>query len=315
MFSGQGSQYYQMGSDLYTTDTVFRDAMDRCSRHVSAAIGTSLSDLIYQPRADRFAPFDRTLYTHPALFSVQYSLAQALRARGLSPTLVLGYSLGEWVAHVVAGVITPEAALDLLVQQARVVERESPPGGMLAVFESRDLMARHPDWFAQTSLAADNFDRHFVVSGLSHVIAATEAHLKQAGITAQVIPVRQAFHSAWMDPFEAECRRALLAVPSRPAAMPVVSSRGAVVTDTALPETLWRAAREPVAFRQTLAMLERDQTPTYIDCGPSGTLATFAKYNLPKHAQHRCVSLITPFGRNVERVDALTQPSPIGERA
>lgn len=315
MFSGQGSQYYQMGADLYTSDAVFREAMDRCSQHVSAAIGTSLSDLIYQPRADRFAPFDRTLYTHPALFSVQYSLAQALLARGLSPDLVVGYSLGEWVAHVVAGVMTPEAALDRLVQQAQVVERESPPGGMLAVFGPRDLMEHHPDWFAHTSLAADNFDRHFVVSGLAHAIATTDTFLKNAGITAQVIPVRQAFHSPWMDPFEAECRRALHAVPSRPATIPIVSSRGAEVTDTALPETLWRAAREPVAFRQTIAMLERQQAPTYIDCGPSGTLATFAKYNLPKDAHHRCVSLITPFGRNVERVTALTQPSPIGEPA
>jgi acyl transferase domain-containing protein len=144
MFSGQGSQYYQMGSDLYSTDAVFRDAMDRCSRHVAAALGTSLSELIYQPRADRFAPFDRTLYTHPALFSVQFSLAQSLRARGLTPDVVLGYSLGEWVAHVVAGVLTPEAALDLLVHQAQVVERESPPGGMLAVFGPRDLMTKLP---------------------------------------------------------------------------------------------------------------------------------------------------------------------------
>ncbi len=304
-----------MGSDLYTTDAVFRATMDRCSQHVAPCLGTSLSDLIYQPRADRFAPFDRTVYTHPALFSVQFSLAQALRARGLTPDVVLGYSLGEWVAHVVAGVLTPEAALDCLVQQAQVVERESPPGGMLAVFGPRDLMDRHPAWFADTSLAADNFDRHFVVSGPSPAIAITGAHLKDAGITTQLIPVCQAFHSRWMDPFEADCRLALQAVPRRPATMPIVSSRGADVTTRELPDTLWRAAREPVAFRQTIAMLEREQSPIYVDCGPSGTLATFVKYNLPKDTHHRCVSLITPFGRNVARVDALTQPSTTGEPA
>lgn len=315
MFSGQGSQYYQMGADLYTTDAVFRATMDRCSRHVAPAIGTSLSDLIYQPRPDRFAPFDRTLYTHPALFSVQFSLAEALRARGLTPDVVLGYSLGEWVAHVVAGVITPETALDLLVQQARAVERDSPPGGMLAVFGPRDLMTQHPDWFEGTVLAADNFDRHCVVSGLAQAIATTDAHLKSTGLTTQVIPVRQAFHSPWMDPFEAECRRALHNVPGRTATMPIVSSRGFDVTGGALPETLWRAAREPVAFRQTVAMMERDKAPIYVDCGPSGTLATFAKYNLPKEAHHRCVSLITPFGRNLERIAAHAQPSPAGEPA
>jgi bacillaene synthase trans-acting acyltransferase len=95
--------------------------------------------------------------------------------------------------------------------------------------------------------------------------------------------------------------------------MPIVSSRSGDVTAGVLPETLWRAARDPVAFRETMAMLERHGSPTYIDCGPSGTLATFVKYNLPKDAHHRIVSVITPFGRNVERVDALARSMTTGE--
>src|SRR5688572_13498104 len=92
MFSGQGSQYYQMGLDLYENEPVFRDTMDRCSDRVSPAIGTSLSKLIFQARANRFEPFDRTLHTHVALFSIQFSLAQSLLHRGLRPSRILGYS-------------------------------------------------------------------------------------------------------------------------------------------------------------------------------------------------------------------------------
>jgi acyl transferase domain-containing protein len=309
MFSGQGSQYYQMGADLYTEDPAFRAAMDRCSAHVAPMVGLSLTDLIFRPRADRFEPFDRLLYTHPALFSIQFSIAQSLLSQGLRPDIILGYSLGEWVAQAVADVMPVETVLDLLVRQALTVEAELPPGGMLAILASPDLMDQYPDWFQGTSIAARNFDRHFVISGSTASIDATERALKQQNITAQRLPVSYAFHSPAMDSLRTDCMTSLQSVRYWPPSVRLMSSRGEEVTHLQPAESLWRAVREPAAFHKVISALEAGAPPIYIDCGPSGSLANFAKYNLPRDAHHRCISIVTPFGRNLEKLRALSLPS------
>lgn len=305
MFSGQGSQYYQMGADLYANDPAFREAMERCSAHVAPAIGLSLTELIFRPRADRFEPFDRLLHTHPALFSIQFSIARSLLSLGLRPDIVLGYSLGEWVAQAVADVMPAETVLDLLVRQARQVEAELPPGAMLAILDSSDLVDRHPDRFHGTSIAATNFDRHFVISGPTASIERAERELKQHNVSVQRLPVAYAFHSAAMDGLRADCMASVQSVRCAPPSVRLWSSRGDEVTRLQPAETLWRAVREPAAFHKVVSAMEAGLAPTYIDCGPSGSLANFAKYNLPRDAHHRCLSIVTPFGRNLEKLRAL----------
>jgi len=309
MFSGQGSQYYQMGADLYEKDAAFRDAMDRCSAHVAPTLGLSLTDLIYQPRADRFEPFERLLHTHPALFSIQFAIAQSLLNRGMRPDMILGYSLGEWVAQAIAGVMQVETTLDLLLNQARKVEMELAPGAMLAIVDTPDLMDKHPDWFQGTCVAARNFDRHFVISGPTTSIDQAEQELKRNNVTIQRLPVSYAFHSPAIECLETDCVAALQATPCRQPSMRLLSSRGEEVTHLHPAETLWRAVREPIAFNKIMSLLEANALPTYIDCGPSGSLANFAKYNLPRDAHHRCISIVTPYGRNLEKLSALALPT------
>jgi len=308
MFSGQGSQYYQMGMDLYADDPAFREAMDRCSAHIAHAIGLSLSELIFRPRQDRFEPFDRLLHTHPALFSIQFSLAHTLLSRGLRPDMILGYSLGEWVAYTLADVIPAETVLDLLVRQARAIEAELPAGGMLAVLDSLDLLDRHPEWFRETWVAAHNFDRHFVISGSTVAIDLVESELKQRSISTQRLPVSYAFHSPALDRLRAGCMASLQSVRRNSPSTRLFSSRGEEVTHSSPAEVLWRALREPVAFHRVVSLLEVGDPPTYIDCGPTGSLANFVKYNLPRQAHRRCISIVTPFGRNLEKLSALDLP-------
>ena len=64
-------------------------------------------ELTIPVRLDATEDFDNLLHTHPALFMVQYSLAQTLLRRGMKPDVVLGYSLGEWVALAVSGALPP----------------------------------------------------------------------------------------------------------------------------------------------------------------------------------------------------------------
>ncbi len=182
MFAGQGAQFYQMGRELFEKERVFRDFFTRASERLEKWINLSLVDLVYRPRPSRFEPFDRTLYSHPAIFVFECALAETLLQRGCRPDLLLGYSLGEFAAYVIAGCIPFEAALGAVVKMAELLEYCAPAGGMVAVLESDDLMRRHPEGFGECEMAGRNFERGFVVSGLSGPLARTKAFLKEKGI-------------------------------------------------------------------------------------------------------------------------------------
>ncbi|NQZ12186.1 MAG: acyltransferase domain-containing protein, partial [Algicola sp.] len=115
MFSGQGAQYYHMGKELYECHPRFALWMDHCDEIVEPLIGTSLIDILYDESVTKGDPFDRVLYTNPALLCIQYSLSRVLMEMDIQPDYLLGYSLGEFTAAVVSGVMSLEEGLELLV--------------------------------------------------------------------------------------------------------------------------------------------------------------------------------------------------------
>ncbi|MFD0324033.1 acyltransferase domain-containing protein [Lysobacter gummosus] len=161
MFSGQGSQYFQMGKQLFETSEVFRHWMVRLDKLAQEMTGMPVIDAVYaSPRTDSF---DRTLKTHPAIFILEYSLAQCLIGDGIEPDLVLGASLGSFAAAAVAGHLDVEDALAAVVQQAIALEDTCQRGGMIAVLAGRELFEQ--DWLRDhAELAADNFANHFALA-------------------------------------------------------------------------------------------------------------------------------------------------------
>jgi bacillaene synthase trans-acting acyltransferase len=133
---------------------------------VKRLLDTSLIDIIYSTKTiDRFADFSRTLYTHPALFCIQYSLSKTLLQKNLRPDFLLGYSLGEIVAAAVGDVMPLDTALDLVVDQARLLESSVVPGAMISIVESPSIINDNSALFADTWLAAHNYETHFVQAG------------------------------------------------------------------------------------------------------------------------------------------------------
>jgi trans-AT polyketide synthase/acyltransferase/oxidoreductase domain-containing protein len=126
MFSGQGSQTYQMGRELYDNLPVFRAWMRRLDGVVERCLGWSLLDRLYDEGAERQMPFTCLLETHPALFMVRFSLAKAVEDAGIHADMVLGSSLGEWVALSLAGAMPPEELLVLIIEMAKLIERQCP---------------------------------------------------------------------------------------------------------------------------------------------------------------------------------------------
>src|SRR5215510_16507257 len=163
MFSGQGSQYFQMGKALYENNETFRGWMQRLDESALRESGLSVIETLYSTAHGKGDPFDRTVLTHPAIFMVEYSLAETLIEAGVRPDMVLGVSLGSFAAATVAGFIAVEDALTSVVRQAIAFEEYCQPGGMTAVLTDPALFAEQ--FFRdRCELAAVNFSSHFVIS-------------------------------------------------------------------------------------------------------------------------------------------------------
>jgi acyl transferase domain-containing protein len=303
MFSGQGSQYFHMGAGLFESDPCFRRSLLRLDELARARTGVSVVEALYAPSRGKADPFERTLLSHPAIFMVEYALAQSLIDAGLVPTLTLGVSVGSFAAAAVAGFIEAEEALACVIHQAQALEQHSEPGGMIAVLAGPDLF-REEFLAARSELAAVNFDAHFVVSAPRPHVAAIEDALRTRGVGYQRLPVLFPFHSRWMDgarrPFEAN-----VSVAGVPGRMPLACCDRLELL-TSLPRGFfWDVVRRPIRFREMVALLEAEGTRHYVDVGPAGTLATFLKYILPAQTRSTAHAVLTPFGfdlRNHERL-------------
>ncbi|WP_416966646.1 ACP S-malonyltransferase [Streptomyces sp. 4F14] len=307
MFSGQGSQTYQMGRELYDHEPVFRSTLHR----LDAELDTSVLTRLYDPARRVSDPFTDTTVTHPAIVMVELALAETLMAYGVTPDLLLGASLGEFTAAVLAGVLEPGDCLRRLVGMAATAAG-SDPGGMLAVLTDPALFRQEPGLHRELELAAHNYDAHYVVSGPLHALDRTEALLTAREIAHQRIPVAHAFHSRLMDPsrhaFDAVWADAEFKAPR----IPLVSSATAGPLTEVSATHLWRVARDPIEFAATVEELEASGPYLYLDAGPSGTLHNFVRANLAARpgTGSESMALLTPFTRDTRQLALVRDRAP-----
>ena len=305
MFSGQGSQYFQMGRKLYESNDTFRDWMVRLDDLALRSSGQSVIETLYADTRGKGESFDRTLLTHPAIFMVEYSLAQSLIRDGVIPDMVLGVSMGSFAAAAVAGCIDVEDALTAVVRQAIVLDEYSEPGGMTAVLADPSLFDEQ-FLSAHSELAAVNFSSHFVVSARQSELAEIEAALKNRNVSHQRLPVSVPFHSLWIDKAQVPFRSFMRSIPHKQGRLPLMCcDQAAILSD--LPEDyFWNVVRHPIRFREATARMEQQGAHRYIDAGPSGTLATFLKYGLPATTKSTVQAILTPFGADQKNLAAVS---------
>lgn len=303
MYSGQGSQYYQMAHELYRENARFRLWMDHCEEIASPILGKSLLATIYDPRVSKSEPFDSLGDSNAALLCVEYSLTRLVEEMGHRADFLLGYSLGEISAAVVADVFSLATGLTFAVEFARLVESRTPRSGMLAVVGPLELLRTRARLFEDCWVTGRNFGSNFVVSGPVRRIDELERALERESILCERLPVNYGVHTELIDPVKAQCERLLGCVSFSAPQIPLISSVSMSRVELVSPANIWAALRTPVEFSRTIEGLLARGDAIFIDLGPSATLATCIKYILPPNSRSRGVSTLNRFGNDVKAMN------------
>lgn len=307
MFSGQGSQSYQMGKELFEKEPVFQEWMKKGDTLLQDLTGESITEHIYSDQFKKSDIFDNLILTHPAIFLVEYALAQTILSRGIEPDYVLGTSMGEFASSVLAGVLSYEDALTAVVQQAQLIEQSCPPGGMIAILSEPAIFEQYPILHENSVIAGINFSNHFVVTALQKEIAVIEQFLNEEKISYQTLPVRVPFHSNGIDGAAESYKTFLARQHYLDPQIPLISCARAQMLQKIPDGYFWDIVRSPIEMQKTIDYSQTLGDCFYLDLGPSGTLATFVKYNKTEAPQLESFGLLTPFGQDIKSLERLEQ--------
>nr|QEO74516.1 Beta-ketoacyl synthase [uncultured bacterium] len=314
MFPGQGTQYANMGRELYRDEQTFRDAIDLCAELLRPHLGLDLREVLYPADCDTETATQRlrqTSLTQPALFAVEYALAMLWMSWGVKPAMMIGHSVGEYVAACLAGVLSLEDALLLIAARGSLIQN-LPAGAMLAVplpeARVKELLGEG------LSLAAVNAPSLCVVSGATEEIEALRSRLSAEGVESSLLHTSHAFHSRMMQPALAPFVERLGTVKLNAPSIPYVSNvTGTWITAAeATDPNYWaRHLRQAVRFSDGVATLTKEAACILVEVGPGQTLGALVRQHRGQSASQVLITSLPRAGE--QRSDSEQMLAALGQ--
>ncbi|WP_245501872.1 SDR family NAD(P)-dependent oxidoreductase [Mesorhizobium sp. M2A.F.Ca.ET.039.01.1.1] len=279
LFTGQGGQGESMGRGLYESDPIFREAFETCDAVVARLRKHRLGDILYGDGTLAHLVHD-TEYTQPALFTIELALARVLEARGFVPEIVMGHSIGEYVAAHLAGVFSLEDGLQLITKRGELMGGLPRNGGMVVLTADRDTAHRMiRDAEVELAIAAENGPASTVVSGEKDALETLIKAAKEKGVPTTQLKVSHAFHSHLMDPMleQFEAFASTLDF-SKPDGRLISAKTGKIAGEEVADARYWTDhVRQPVLFHRGIMTAKEVGANLFLEIGPHPVLTPMAQ--------------------------------------
>ncbi|MBM7846592.1 type I polyketide synthase [Herpetosiphon giganteus] len=276
--AGQGPQYPQMGHTLYQEQPIFRAAIDHCAAIVAQWLPHSLQSVLF-PSPETAALIDQTLYTPPAMFALEYALAQLWMDWKIQPHVLIGHSFGEYVAACLAGVFSLEDGLRLVVERARLIDQHALPGAMAAVSGNIPMLEQLIlEQAPAITIAVYNGPQDIVIAGDQANLERISIKLVEAGANVRQLAITHASHSPLIEPMLEDYHHIASQITYYPPQRPIIANLTGTWADQSMANAdYWcQHLRQPVHFGASLNLAREYGCQHFIEIGPRSTLIGLA---------------------------------------